>query len=314
MVRRSAIATSGDVVPEAARLVDVARLAPSIGNTQPWAWRLDGRVLDLHAVLRRRLADRDPSGRHLLASCGVALHHALLAAREHRVDVALESPDDAGWARVGEALDGTAHPDVAPRVARLVLGTTRSTAADGSLVLRSLRQRSTDRRRFTSWPVSDSVLGQVAEVAHTPLARVVPVTGRVTRLRVQHLVNRIGLGTDPDAGATPATVGGTDDVHPGDGLLVMATDEDRPRDWFDSGRALGGLWLAAQAQGLTVVPISRAVESHEVRQGLAHGLLDSGHVQALVRTGWQPLGRAQLARTARHSLDEVLRPGTDPVA
>jgi len=53
--------------------------APSVLNTQPWRWRIDADVLELHADRDRQLAVADPDGRLLLLSCGAALHHARLA-------------------------------------------------------------------------------------------------------------------------------------------------------------------------------------------------------------------------------------------
>jgi hypothetical protein len=68
--------------------------APSVLDTQPWRWRIDGDRIELHADWRRRLADIDPDGRLLLISCGAALHHTrvALAAEGVGVDV-LRFPD-----------------------------------------------------------------------------------------------------------------------------------------------------------------------------------------------------------------------------
>ena len=52
----------------------VAVRAPSIHNTQPWAWRLDPDGLVLRADRTRQLAVADPDGHSLLVSCGAALH------------------------------------------------------------------------------------------------------------------------------------------------------------------------------------------------------------------------------------------------
>src|SRR5215470_2671113 len=82
--------------------VDDARRAPSIFNTQPWWWRIDGTVLELHADETRRLEVVDPAGTELLLSCGAAAHHARvsLAADGWGVDVQRPGGDDGPLMRI----------------------------------------------------------------------------------------------------------------------------------------------------------------------------------------------------------------------
>src|SRR5689334_20850893 len=65
----------------AAAALEVAIRAPSIHNTQPWAWRLDPAGLVLLADRKRQLAVADPDGHSLLVSCGAALHLTEVALR-----------------------------------------------------------------------------------------------------------------------------------------------------------------------------------------------------------------------------------------
>lgn len=86
------------------RIVDRARLAPSVHNVQPTRWSLDGEgrilLLDNPSI---RLPVADPSGRDILISHGAALEGTLIALAE------------AGWAGEVEAVDGAI---AAIRVAR----------------------------------------------------------------------------------------------------------------------------------------------------------------------------------------------------
>jgi hypothetical protein len=61
---------------EAAR---VAGFAPSLHNTQPWRWQVNGAALELYADPIRQLTGIDPGGRLMVLSCGAALHHARIA-------------------------------------------------------------------------------------------------------------------------------------------------------------------------------------------------------------------------------------------
>ncbi len=91
------------------RIVDRARLAPSVHNVQPTRWSLDGAgrilLLDSPSI---RLPVADPSGRDILISHGAALEGTLIALAE------------AGWAGEVEADSG----------ALAAIRVTRATAAD----------------------------------------------------------------------------------------------------------------------------------------------------------------------------------------
>jgi nitroreductase len=86
-----------------------ARHAPSIFNTQPWSWRITGRVMELFADRSRQVESIDPDGRLLLLSCGAALHHARVALNA------------AGWAARVERLPDPQRPEL---LARITLGGT----------------------------------------------------------------------------------------------------------------------------------------------------------------------------------------------
>ncbi|CAN5299451.1 hypothetical protein BH09ACT12_BH09ACT12_32650 [soil metagenome] len=61
-------------------LVELACLAPSVHNTQPWTWRISDSVVERYADGRHQLPAADPLGHQLVLSCGVALDHAPVAA------------------------------------------------------------------------------------------------------------------------------------------------------------------------------------------------------------------------------------------
>ncbi|WDZ79186.1 hypothetical protein PWG15_27280 (plasmid) [Ensifer adhaerens] len=79
---------------DAATLADLAaeaNLAPSVHNTQPARWALDGdgRIL-LAADLSRHLGIGDPTGRDMALSCGTALEGMVMALAAHGLGVAIE--------------------------------------------------------------------------------------------------------------------------------------------------------------------------------------------------------------------------------
>lgn len=291
-------AVAGALSP-ALRVVDLARRAPSIRNSQPWGWSVDGTTIHLYADWDRWRRRDDPAGRHLLISCGLALHHAEVAAR------------GLGWEAVVSRFphrDGARHD----LVARLDLVPSFS-SPDGAAELTALTQRRTDRRRFTSWPVPEELVQDLCASAGDRGGLAVSLPDVVDRFRVEHLVGlaqRLGGGAPVESAGGPRWLAGTGtsvEVH--DGLVVLCSQADGPESWTTVGESLGALWLTAVRRGLAVVPLSQIIEIEDTRQSLRSSVL-GGLVlpQLLVRVGWQPIGHTGLPRTSRRSLESATRP------
>jgi hypothetical protein len=310
------------------RIVDLARLAPSVHNTQPWTWRIGGGRLELWADRDRSLPVSDPLGRNLVISCGATLQHAAVAAEalgaEPRIEYLPEGPDSDFLARFHLVPN---HPTV-----------------DALAHVNLLTARHTDRRRFTSWPVPEENLHHLAEAGSKWGATVLPVTDPGLRVEIEELLEdarrrqvadpriadetenwidhsesdgvptdvvprlegargerptRFGSGLVPDS--DERVVRGTD------GLLVISTRDDGPQSWLLAGATLSALWLKATENGLSVVPLSQVVEVERTRIGLERLMPPPARVpQILARVGWQEIGRDGLPRTPRRTLDDVL--------
>lgn len=312
-------------------IVSFALRAPSIHNTQPWRWAVDGHRLDLYADRSRQLMFSDPDGRNLTISCGAALHYAVTGAAA------------AGWASDLSLLPhGSDHDHLAS--IRLRPGSpTRKDQAEADL----LRARRTDRRRFIGWPVPAHLLQQLADRAAFGSAAALALTDPHDRLRAELLISTArsiersdermveehrrwtstadGDGV-PLVNARPAgsalrptwpsrfdAVAEDMDLSltaPADGLVVTTTSDDTPLSWLDAGRLLCRLWTAAMDRGLSVIPLSQVVEVGSTRTALRVDVLaDDGFPQLLVRLGWQELSRSSLPVSPRRTLEDVLAPG-----
>lgn len=313
-------------------VVALACRAPSMHNTQPWAWRVAGpagTTIELFVDRRRQLRHADPDGRNLLISCGGALHHAQVAAR------------GLGWEP-----HVTRHPDPdqPDLLARIDLAPAPVTPAY-STHLQALWDRCTDRRRFTSWPVGSTRLLLLRDVARWWGGDAEAVTDVVPGLRIEHLVNRayqaqagdaalageqqLWLDHSPEdgvpAGVVPraderaalsrrprfergSLVEGEREVVSTDGLLVLVGDADDEAAWLRTGEALGGVWLSATLDGLSILPLSQVIEVPETRTALQYDVLDGDALpHLLLRVGWQQISRHALGRTPRRAVADVLR-------
>jgi hypothetical protein len=312
------------------RVLELATLAPSVHNTQPWWWRVRHNVLELHADPDRQLHVADPHGRNMVISCGAALHQAEVAA-----------------GALGLQTEVARLPEGAPPgpLARITVHRTRSTATDEDRI-RLLEERRTDRRRFTSWPVAPTRLENLAGASAPYGVRAVPLYDVSARYRVGLLVSRAQAvqSRDPrvraelDAWVDGPRTGQPDgeplDVLPperssgdlptrfpggilddgdrdlggSDALMVLTTPHDDPGAWLAAGEAMAAVWLAAADSGLSVVPLSQPLEVPETRVALQLDVLETLAVpQLLLRIGWQPISRSTLPRSPRRPLDDVLR-------
>ncbi|WP_127479601.1 NAD(P)H nitroreductase [Nocardioides pantholopis] len=274
-------------------VVELACRAPSVHNSQPWRWRVGGTAdaptLDLYAD-RTRQHPTDPVGRNLVLSCGAALHHAQVAAR------------GLGWAPAVTRRPDPADPDLLARLDLVPAPPSAEAGAD----LQALRERRTDRRRFTAWPVPAGRLEHLAAVAGAWGVRAVPVLDTANRFRVGMLVaEAVELQGADERHAGTGT--GTDGLGGSDGLLVLAAETDAAPAWLRAGEALSALWLRAVRDGLAVVPLSQVVEVERTRSALEHDVLAGrGRPLLLVRVGWQEIARSTLPATGRRPVADVL--------
>ena len=308
--------TPADPRPGIARHVaELACRAPSIYNTQPWRWKVEGTSLKLGADRSRQLGTADPQGRELVMSCGASLDHARAAA-----------------AAVGLSADVTRFPTShePDQLARLDLQTSAVPHRD-PLVLEALQLRCTDRRRFTQWPVSsDRVLelaGTVAPRRQASSVQVIPLVDLWAKVRVEMLATlattvlvndaayqaeRDSWGFGAAAGVPPSPL---DDHVPSaaeavvltDGLIILATPDDDMAAWLSVGEVLSELWLTATTGDLSIVPISQPLELAATRALISDELLGGLVPQLLLRLGWQPIGRFGLPQSPRRPFSEVIQ-------
>jgi nitroreductase len=317
--------------------LDVAVRAPSIHNTQPWLWRLEGGELVLRADRTRQLDVADPDGHSLMVSCGAALHLTELALR-------------AAGSRVETSrLPDPADPDA---LARFRVG--EPGQPDEGLVAEveaALRRRS-DRRPFAEAQVSGAdrellrTAGRDAEAyvdfpdtpdRHAELAVAVSWADRVERNDEAYLAEMNRWLRDPDvhtlvdgvpADAFPHVpddaprhtdvpmrdfeVGVTGrqlimrdvDEHPL--IVVVFTASDQPRDHLAAGVSMMRLMIAADLLGLSTCVLSQAVDFAAFRARLQGRMGWVGYPQIMLRVGRPRAPITELALTPRRPPAAVL--------
>ncbi|WFE27759.1 nitroreductase [Solwaraspora sp. WMMD791] len=310
-----------------AQAAAAAGYAPSVHNTQPWRWRVRPDRLELYADRSRQLSATDPEGRLLVLSCGAALHHA-------RIAVAAQ-----GWTAQVDRLPAGDDQDLLA-----VLRPTQRIAVqpDVMRMVQAMQTRHTDRRPVSDEPLPVASVTAITAAAGTAVRMQILSSDQVLQLaaaasRAEELESEdpqirgeldywTGLATPAGTGlpeqVLPAsqaqtTVPGRDfgrvgtlPVGPGhDRAAVYALlfgDEDSPAGWLAAGEALSAAWLTATELGVSVVPLSGAVEVTATRQTLRGILAELGYPYLVLRLGIASADHAGPPHTPRMPTAQVV--------
>lgn len=310
--------------------------APSVHNTQPWLFEVDGDTIHVRADRRRQLALEDPRGRELLLSCGAAAVHAQLAVR------GLGLRCDLRWSPT------PGDPD---HVATLTVSRPLPVTPEESRLLDAVALRHTDRSAFAPTPVLPALIAALSTAAEQDGAHLVAEQqpDRVLALDVMvshadrvlradpalrkeqvgwvrpgsHPVEGVPSGALPDHGHSRGSSLTLRDFDPEDVppaasleppaaehplLVVLSTDGDGPEDWARSGGALARVLLTATAAGLVANPQTQVLEVPGLRFRLVAELGLVGYPQMLLRVGY-PTGPGS-PPTGRRPVADVLAPPT----
>jgi nitroreductase len=314
------------------QVLETAVRAPSVHNTQPWLFEVDGDTLQVRADRSRQLPLEDPLGRELVLSCGGAAVHAQLAVRGLGLNCELR------WAPT---------PDDPDHVASLTVSTPSPTTASEQRLLDAVALRHTDRTAFAATPVPAELIVELSAAAQQDGAHLAAEQQPDRVLAIDVLVahadqvlrqdpgQRAELGSwvrpgnhpaegvpggalpdhgrdrgssltlrdfEPDDDTGPAPLDPPVAEHPL--LVVLSTDGDRPEDWARAGGALARVLLTATAAGLVANPQTQVLEVPGLRSRLVTELGLVGRPQMVLRLGY-PTG-AGSPSTGRRPVAHVL--------
>ena len=305
----------------------LATRAPSVHNTQPWRWAVGEHSLHLFADPELHLRHTDPDRRELMVSCGIALHHAVVAL------AAL------GWRARIHRFPNPADP---MHLASLELSPSHVSNQEVALAA-AIPCRRTDRRHFSSWPVPHADIATIGarvarmgiQLRHVEMSldiraivaeavwrhthdeayiaelsawsgRHASTTGVPARNIPQsdptaHLPGRLfAAGSLSQPQNTPAR-----DDHAVLLALGSAADDDLAR--LRAGEATSMALLSATSVGLATCPVSEPLEIGETRDAIRSEVFDDReYPQMMLRIGWAPVGADPLPATPRRPIDEVV--------
>jgi hypothetical protein len=302
--------------------------APSVFNTQPWSWRIEGDVMELSADRGRQLDSADPDGRLLLISCGAALHHALTALAA------------AGWSAEVDRLPDGNRPDL---LARIRLGAAVRPDERAQRMVAAISRRHTDRRAFGDRTVGEDTLTRMRRLVESAGAYLhvvprdqIPMLAITTEraagaaredpaaqaelirwtnrpawvsdgvppaTAVQPALRRVPVRDFAPAGDAGLTAG--KGVDQGATYVILFGMTDLPTDLLRGGEALSALLLLATAEGIATAPLSEAVEASWSRHLLRGLLAGIGEPYVAVRLGYAESGQPVPAAPRRFPAEVI---------
>ncbi len=305
----------------------LAGRAPSVHNTQPWRWRVGSDSLHLFAERSLHLPSTDPEGRDLIVSCGIALHHCVVAL------AAL------GWQ---SRIHRLPNPDAPEHLASIEVYRHRASEVDIALAA-AIPRRRTDRRNYSAWTVPDghiALMGARAARAGVMLRQVhsMPQLQDIVRqATLRHAVDRDYLTEltvwsgryasaagvpasstpkpNPGAPLPPRLFAGPALAQPADSdsvddnavVLALGTKGDSPQAQLRAGEATSVVLLTGTALGLASCPVTEPLEITETRDLVQIEVFGtSGFPQMLLRMGWAPVNADPLPATPRRPLNEIV--------
>jgi len=318
-----------DLARHARYLIATAARAPSVHNSQPWLFRVDGETVELWCDPSRKTRD-DAIGREMLISCGAALFGLRLAVRSlGRLPVVRVLPDPSRLRLMAQVGIGAAVP-VNESERQLLQAvphrhTHRGPFAAGALppgLLAALQHDALtegatlalideglpyDRlarlvaaaRRADADPGEQDEIRRWTRRQGSPARDGIPSAALTSRPSVKPPPGRLpqrdfdlgrGLGLLPGGGAPPPAT------------AVLLTAGDHRADWLRAGQALQRLLLRAASEWVFASLYTQPLENPVTRELIRDVLALPGDPQMVLQ-----LGRAaSTASTARRPPGELM--------
>ena len=302
--------------------------APSLHNSQPWHWVLNGGELRL-LLDRSRVLSTDRAAREAVISCGAALDHVRTAMLAR------------GWQAHIDRLPNPKNPD---HLASITFTAAQSVADQARRRAEAIWVRRTDRLPFsgpTDWDrVEPELVAAIGEPAvhmdvlsedarprltfatelaenlrrydtpyHDELhwwtapyeaSEGIPYSALVSR----HEGERVGIDRTFPTTHQPERRSAVPGDHAT--ILLLSTDGDSHADALAVGEALSAILLECTVHDLATCPVTHLTELHVTRD-LVQTLVERDAVpQVLIRVGVSPVTETKPPPTPRRGLPDVL--------
>lgn len=308
-------------------LLAAAVAAPSMHNTQPWRFQIEGHVIDVYLDGSRTLPAEDPTGRAMRIAAGAATFNLRCAA---------ETLGYGTW--FGLAPYPREEPDLLARVVIEPSGTRNDDLAD---LAEQIPRRHTDRNPSDATPIAEGIRVALLRAAYAEGAELTwlgePEVHAVLDMvldtdlreisdwhRSAERAHWIG-GSRPAEGIPSSALGPRSIGYPGTvrdmgtkpldrmrkesafeahpELAVLSTDYDEPADQVAAGAALERVLLTAARAGVSASFLNQLLEFDDLRAKVQRLTQRPGYADMIIRFGHSHPGTG----TARRPVADFLR-------
>ncbi len=289
-------------------LLAAAVAAPSMHNTQPWRFEVEGHVIDVYLDGSRTLPAEDPTGRAMRISAGAATFNLRCAA---------ESLGYGAWFGLAP------YPEEPDLLARIVLEPTGPRNEELRALAEEIPHRHTDRHPSDATPLGERARVALLQAAYAEGAELTWLGETEVRTVLDMVLDtdlrEIGDwhrraerahwvgGERPDDGIPSSALGpravsypaavrdlatrpldriraqGTFEGRPQ--LAVLSTAADQPADQVAAGSALERVLLTATRAGLSASFLNQPLEFDDLRRRVQHLTQQPGHAHMIIRFG-----------------------------
>jgi hypothetical protein len=321
------------------QLIYHATLAPSGHNTQPWKFSVDGNTVRIYPDFQRSLPVVDPDNHALYISLGCALENLVISAKQVGLTSSVDYfPEDESeeCIRVSLAEEST-HKEQELFEAIPVRQSNRSmyderkiSPVDVDKLLQSNIYDTVSIKTFdTKEKEAEPVIELVKEASRIQFGDRQFVEELISWIRfskkevqtkrdglsakvmgfpyIPRWLGRIILKTVAKPSGEDARA--KKQIHSSSHLFLFISKKNDKRHWVDTGRTFQRIALTAASLGIAHAHLNMPCEVESVRKKLSHHLELNAveHPVLLIRLGYA----AEVPRSIRRSLDEVLINGTD---
>ncbi|NMN93955.1 hypothetical protein FGL95_02760 [Nocardiaceae bacterium YC2-7] len=308
--------------------VALACRAPSLHNSQPWRWVVDGNTLQLFADSDRLLPSTDAFGRQMVISCGAVLHHLSIAFAA------------AGWTTTIARIPDASNPG---HLATVLVEPDHAISDDDVKSATAITRRSSDRLPLLAPPDPDVLATSLAALlAHTGTqielidrgqrSELIHASALAASLRGHDSMYQeeldwwAGESTLPEGVPTDSLVSADEQERVALGrkfppgrpnsrrvdladdraaIFVLSTPADARLDWLRCGEALSAVLLECTIRGLATCALTHLTELPRSREMIGKVARNTGAPQVVIRVGVAPEPGAERL-TPRRPLSEVL--------
>jgi hypothetical protein len=305
-------------------ILDIARYAPSVHNTQPWVVQLANESIVVTINPDYRLRDGDPTGRQTTISLGIFAEALSIAAAVYDLRASDFQLDQDGCTIAFNEASAVDKPDV-----------------------ELLKNRCTDRSIYKSTDISAETLASITnfdkpasiDVLATNDRDIIEVVAKLTSQGIGLAMSSPGFRTElseylvtpwskKSRGIATRSLYISRLLQPFEPWLVksgvitgpeaklekrrwqsasaivfICSEGDMQGSWFDVGRAYLRTSLAIEAAGLSQATSAAIVEASDFHEDVENVLSTTKRIQAVIRIG---RGKTQRFHSPRVSADELL--------